>query len=876
MGGLTFAAPWLLAAAAVLPLIYILLRQAPPPALRAPLPSLKLLSREEIPPPQAARPPWWLLLFRLFIAALLIAALAGPSWQPQPPANLPQRLVIVIDNGWAAAPRWAEMVDAAERRVESLSGTGTRFAILPTAAQREERNGDGGPPRFVDGATARAALAALAPQPWGLDRAGAATRLPSEASYLWIADGYQTDGATDLRRRLEGGEILTFPSAAPVFTDLGPAAGGYAMRLARPGGGQEHAAVRVLTQNGREIVNGAAYFDGAGAALRLPVPAAEQNRAARIVAGDGPASTFLTAGASAPPRVAILDGESGDPPLQSGSFYIRRAIEPQAEIVRTDLAEAERSDAAMFILDDVPLSEAAAAPLLDRVENGAVAVSFAGPRTAENGTALSPVPLRSGARAFGGTLSWQEPQGIARFADGSPLAGLTGGNDIAIRRQLLTRDLPDGAMVWAALADGTPVVTAARRGAGLLILVHTSAAPDWSDLPLSGLFETIMRRFLPLAANPRALDIAARAPWRLERQMTGTAALMTPDVSAEIPADRWERAVASPETPPGLYRSGDLTQALNLTSTLRRDFRFRPLRTDGLSPAADMAPPIPLGRYLFLAACLLIAADMLLSLLLRGALRLGHSPGLRTSAQVTGAMAALLLAAPLMAQGPAPSPGPAAEEDAGMPRLQLAYIGGTGADAAVREGLEGLSQALARRTAVHPGEPARIAPDAANIGRYPVVYWPAYARGSMSVREAQNIRAYLDRGGLVLFDFGRPFDGTTNARRLLAPLGLPSLAEADRNHVLMKSYYLIGSAGGGALWVEAGTAGESGRVSSVAIGGGDWANLWSGATPAAPSVRENALRFGINLVMYALTGTYKADQVHTETLLGRIGRSAPE
>ena len=36
--------------------------------------------------------------------------------------------------------------------------------------------------------------------------------------------------------------------------------------------------------------------------------------------------------------------------------------------------------------------------------------------------------------------------------------------------------------------------------------------------------------------------------------------------------------------------------------------------------------------------------------------------------------------------------------------------------------------------------------------------------------------------------------------------------------------------------------------------------------------REYAFRFGVNLVMYALTGNYKADQVHVPALLERMGQ----
>jgi hypothetical protein len=40
----------------------------------------------------------------------------------------------------------------------------------------------------------------------------------------------------------------------------------------------------------------------------------------------------------------------------------------------------------------------------------------------------------------------------------------------------------------------------------------------------------------------------------------------------------------------------------------------------------------------------------------------------------------------------------------------------------------------------------------------------------------------------------------------------------------------------------------------------------------SPRQREMAWRFGVNLVMYALTGSYKGDQVHLPAILERLGR----
>ena len=69
-------------------------------------------------------------------------------------------------------------------------------------------------------------------------------------------------------------------------------------------------------------------------------------------------------------------------------------------------------------------------------------------------------------------------------------------------------------------------------------------------------------------------------------------------------------------------------------------------------------------------------------------------------------------------------------------------------------------------------------------------------------------------------------------------------------------------------------------VSPIIIGGNDWASAWAlddeyqpvaAVVPGGEYQREISVRFGVNVVMYALTGNYKTDQVHVQTLLDRLG-----
>jgi hypothetical protein len=136
-------------------------------------------------------------------------------------------------------------------------------------------------------------------------------------------------------------------------------------------------------------------------------------------------------------------------------------------------------------------------------------------------------------------------------------------------------------------------------------------------------------------------------------------------------------------------------------------------------------------------------------------------------------------------------------------------------------------------------------------------------------------------------------------RQILSSLDIPELEPVQRDHVLTKTFFLLkdfpGRFNGGQLWVEAlqsddadesendrkrpARAGDG--VSSVLITSNDFAGAWAlrpdgqsmlPLVSAEPRQREMAYRAGVNIVMYTLTGNYKADQVHVPALIERLGQ----
>lgn len=237
---------------------------------------------------------------------------------------------------------------------------------------------------------------------------------------------------------------------------------------------------------------------------------------------------------------------------------------------------------------------------------------------------------------------------------------------------------------------------------------------------------------------------------------------------------------------------------------------------------------------------------------------------------------------------------------------RLAYVltGDRGVDETSRAGLTGLTQALAARTALEPGEPVGLDPARDELALFPLVYWPVVAgRPTPAPETLRKLDAFMKGGGMVIFDTrdaltarpgGTPTPEAQALRQMLATLDVPELEPLPRDHVLTKTFYMLdsfpGRHGNGQFWLETlPPVAEDGRrparsgdsVSPLIITSNDLAAAWAVGrrgealyplSGSDPRQREMALRGGVNIVMYALTGNYKADQVHVPALLERLGQ----
>lgn len=897
-GGLTFLAPLSLLGLLLLPIIWWILRTTPPQPKKAVFPPLRILqdvmSEEETPDST----PWWLLIFRVFIGALLAVALAAPIFGGNA-AKTDRPLTLVIDDSWDAAPNWSAVITEAEAQIAIAQRTNLNVALITTAEPAETLS-------FVPATSAMEAVKSITPKALPPQHGDVAKLIEdldiSKSKAIWLSSGIDHGRADELGlalRSAANASVLTpLPTRSVIIpgkvTETGD---GFRSIWHNPAKDARTLEITAHDTGGtivaRSEINFALGIDTAEAAFELPADL--RNRVSRLQAEglSSAGSVKLLDDSWGRPVVGILTtGKDESSPLLSEPFYANTALKPYADVFIGTLDELLPLAPSIILMPDVARTENEA--LKDFVEAGGLLIRFAGPKLAARADDLLPVLLRKGDRALGGALTWQDPQTLASFTQDSPFFGLAVPDDITVRQQVMAEPGAEtDAATWARLEDGAPIVTSAPRGLGRIVLFHVTASPDWSNLPVGGLYVEMLRRILPLAGSRPAKVLEDNAgDWRPERVLNGYGRLAAPDLRAQSLADGiFATTEISPEHPPGLYRQGARRRALQTVSDPTK-LTALPSMTGITQKDYGQTKRRTLGGILLAIALALFVVDVICSLWVSGRFGYLKPKNLRKAAVsiVTICLSLTAITTPHQAEA---QEGASGFEDALT--LQLAYVetGNSTVDDLSRAALETLVRELTTRTTIEPDGVRSVNPENDNLLFYPFLYYPVERTAQpLSTAASTALNAYMASGGTIVFDTrdqgDRALMGNMQHPGLKAvtqDLDLPKIGQIDTDHVLTKSFYLLqqfpGRWANGTVWVDKdrnGTARDG--VSSVIIGSNDWAAGWAMTKDREGLIdlendmvrqREFALRFGVNLAMYALSGNYKSDQVHAAELIRRIG-----
>lgn len=889
--------------------------------------------REETP---SRTPWWLTALRLLAAALIIFAAAGptwNPRTGTAADSRSP--LVILLDDGWSAAASWDTRIKAADELITQadssrravalvpLSEPTRDITLMPAGTARVALRQIEPKPYSIDRSETLPLL-------------GRFLKATGDCEIAWLSDGVDTGKGSDfvaaLGKTIGDRSLTVFKDGTPsplALADAENAAAKMTVKVLRTDGGIASGVVRALDLKGSPIGEAPFSFGPQDreteASFDLPVEL--RNDIARLeIAGERSAGAVQLLDKRWRRRaIGIVSGSTNDAsqPLLAPTFYLSRALAPFADVRLGDRGAPQQTIAQfldqklpMIVLADVGnLSPEIRGRLEAWIEQGGVLVRFAGPRLAQaEDDDLVPVKLRSGGRTLGGSLTWEKPQHLASFASSGPFAGLAVPNDVTVNRQVLAE--PDATLAtrtWASLQDGTPLVTGERRGKGLISLFHVSADNRWSDLPMSGTFVDMLRRIVDLAGYSAKPDAAVTPTSSSEtvaplHTLDGFGTFGPPPSTAKpVPTDFHDRA--TPDHPPGFYGPADGPIAVN---TLAASDRIAPLDVSPLHARRGSytnSEPKDLRGILLSSSLALFLIDAIIVALL------GAGLAALFRRRRTASAAVALFAIGLSAMLAVPSPIHADEKDdfaiKATSQTRLAYVvtGNADVDSIVKAGMSGLTLFLAQRTALEAGDPVGVDPARDELAFFPLIYWPIVPGAPKPPQDALNkIDAYMKNGGTVLFDTRDAIEappgengasqtpGMQTLRDILSSLDIPELEPVPRDHVLTKTFYLLRDFPGrfttGQTWVEALPRGDDEDAASRPARGGDgvspiiitsndlagaWAIRPDGQAmlpldPGEPRQREYAFRAGVNIVMYTLTGNYKADQVHAPALIERLGQ----
>jgi hypothetical protein len=703
-----------------------------------------------------------------------------------------------------------------------------------------------------------------------MEAANKLSELPQGAvsSVLWLGDGIEDDSELFAKALTRLGPVeAVWPREADLARAL-IAMNGETFAIRRAGSkNHEMAFIRALDAQGnvlgREKIIIPEGKQTANAHFDLPAEARARVMRYDIEGEAGAAAVFLRDETTSRRRVGLIAGNITEDrrPLTGELYYVEKALTPKAELLFAAPEELLNREVGVLIMADGAGVEASFRSRIDPwIRKGGILIRFAGPRLKIGTDDLLPVRLRGGGRMLGGALTWSKPAALGAFPENSPFSGLTIPPEVRINSQALAEPEPGlSAKVWAILEDGTPLATAERHERGYVVLIHTSSNGEWSNLAYSGLFPEMLTRLIELGRGEN-IDQQISAPLSPYRLLNGFGRLIAADSTPPLSRSDLLEGKVGPNRPPGLYGPEGARRGLNLGPTLgefapiTKEFPGIKLRHEEAHLTShDLQPP------LLLAVFLLLLADFAIAMRLRGSF--------------AGIILILGLSShPLLAEEIYPA--------------SLGYIrtGDTALDEITQAGLVGLTKIVMRRTTVELGTPGEV-----NLDRYlpeltPLLYWaPAPNQAPLSPAAQMRLAEYMRLGGMLLIDLR---DNNANLLPSLTEgMSLPPLTPVSGEHPLGRSFYLLGSFPGRrkseTLWVEPTEPARNDGVASLIVGNGDWAAAWAMGFRSGPmfpipqggeAQREQAFRFGINLVIYALTGNYKTDQIHLPAIMERLKR----
>ncbi|MBN8646846.1 MAG: DUF4159 domain-containing protein [Caulobacterales bacterium] len=873
---LQFLSPIALFVLVALPIIYIVSRFVPKPPKSINFGAIFILKNIIAPRPIPKHAPLWLKILRLFLAGIFILACAMPILQnPNSAKIISKDILLVIDDDVANANEFNQIKNELKNFIDIESTKNNALKLVVQNCNSKTLNPINSPQN------AKNYIDTIIPKPIICDKGNYIKTLGDiRENYrvIYIANNVnQLNDAKffEILNRISNGDlIIRRPNINfAIIESANIEKNG--LRLNIISNGQFSKKITIFGENSKVLIsnnihNGGNFIEISQNILRMA-------QYLKIEGQNNAAATYIIDAFNRRPLILTPKANSSDQPLLSDANFINSAMEIIGDVKNYEGKIDFKAAPNAIIFGDVEnFDDVETNALMQYLKNGGTIIRFLGPKSLskeESPFFTAPINLVPHILSTGFAV---ENLSIAPLPKNSIFSDIEFPQKINIGQSILLKSANNDAKTLINLSDGAPLLSMREIGAGKLYMFHTSAAPIWSDIGLSNLQLAFLKRII-LQTSAKAIPastleanvilrprIVIDENGNLSKNTNGIKPFITP-ITNQTKVDNDHYA--------GIYEGDGASLVINAGTNIKE------LKPQNLPKSQDFendTKSLALYSYLlFFGFILLLIDNMILNL-----------PKFSFK-KASGIVSALIIFAFLI-----PHPTNAqtkSQEKSDDIKLTFLITPDNITNEQAKAGLNGISQILRRRTNIEPSGIIGLDPSKDELAKHPIIYWllPKTSQ-SLPLEAVQNLNKYMQNGGILFIDTRGLSMEPKRAQDILKTavngLKIPPLEKVPPEHVLKKTFYILqnfpGFYSNASLWVQSdATTNYSANdgVSPIIISNGDLARAWAQKTPENgfdaindDFAHELSLRVGINIYLYALTGQYKADQVHVRSLLERF------
>ncbi|OUU61753.1 MAG: hypothetical protein CBC22_06885 [Alphaproteobacteria bacterium TMED62] len=881
----------------IAPLIWIIVKSFPPIPKNYNFSSLYLLQNINYNSSKNDKTPLWLLIFRLFFFILIVLFFSKPHIKNSESLNTKKfdKYVIIADIGWSMANDWIKF----KKIVSNISKEAERNnknIIFYHSSLKNYKNAV----TFKSSESITAYLKNLSPLPIKFKESYLKYLLENESVFknsklFLISSIYDFENFSD---HLKNYNFIKKNSSQHFF--INPVETLLAInkleinqnkiicKITRIGKSdfEQNFYLNVYTINDELIYKDSHTINAEDRLnvvnLSFPIELINQIKYIEIVGQNHAGAKYYFDDFSKKKNIAILSDNEfyKESPLLSPIYYLNKSLDTKHFLTISTIDKIINQNYSTIIVPEtIKISNELENNLNSWLLNGGTLIRFAGQSLVGQKSDFLPFQDSLGTiRSIDGQLTINKNLYISEFQKNSIFFGLKIPSDITIMRQLIFNEISDKVNILAKLNDDTPLVSMRNIGQGKIILFHIGANNNWSDLPISSLFPEMLNRVLLFSKYKSSTNLEGL---NLTKELDGFGNLIqTKKIINVNTFNEIKNSQPSMIIPPGKYENDQISVALNLSTNIINPYSEKASKYNSITDYSfnDIKDLSPVILKILLTMFIL---DILITIMIKN--NISFYAYLNRGSNLI-----FLLLFPLVFFH---------FESSNANDTYLAYIKikNKEINEISENGLNNLKNLLSARTAISPKGVIGLDLIYDDIFSYPLIYWPL-TKNLLKIKkvELKKINNYINNGGIILFDvigFSRSSlnlkDNEFKAiRNFLSSIEVKTLTVLPKNHTLTKSFYLLkkfpGKWDNRVLLIENNNLEYKDGVSSIILGFNDWAKAWSldknniplfPLVPGGERQRELSYRFGINIVMYSLTGNYKSDQIHSKSILNRLSKT---